>query len=204
MLHLFSKLTNYAVVLFALVATCKVEAQSMNLRCAEHDGPWASTEMLSYLRSERAFLDQSCVRRAIIELGQAKYELAADVLASYLDFVDETETAVDPNTRLRRLLPQKKYPAMGALCEIGRPALPAILGIIKNGDSSELVRENALGALINIYGPDLQVAVESLAQAGRSSSNKNDADRFHDAAWSLSRWCDERTIAACEAAAQQK
>lgn len=70
----------------------------------------------------------------------------------------------------QQITPRVRYPAIGALAQIGKPALPALLEVIKNQDSESLESQNALEALQAVFYPDLQQTVDFLRQQANESA----------------------------------
>lgn len=113
---------------------------------------------------------------AIKVLGELRAVEAAETLVTYIDFFSGDRKAVFQRIRL----PSEKYPAVKALVNIGRPAIPAIIhrlpellaALQDQYDRRGLVLRNCAWVLFEIEGPEarllhLKLALESEKDPGR-------------------------------------
>lgn len=150
--------------------------------CPELQGK-KPANLLAYLDRDRAALSPDCIVYAIRELGAQQYVAAVNTLAMYLDFrMPGTEKKVHDVTIVRIPTLGDKYPAVVALFEIGKPALPSLVHMIGHGATSDLLRNNALEVVLVIHRENMAEAVRALSHASRTSSDSATAIRLWDAA----------------------
>lgn len=75
------------------------------------------------------------VLHAMNTLGQMRATEAVELLVDYMDFPRPSKGLTADSIPL----PDKLYPAVGALIRIGRPSIPPILGALENGRGEERV-----------------------------------------------------------------
>jgi hypothetical protein len=160
----------------------------------------ASPESLvSFLEANPTSEDNAeCFTFAIQKLGEKRYNPAIPALAKLLDFRRPPDEHEKRGYYIRM---RDSYPAVDALFEIGKDALPSVLEVIKTESTSALVRENAVSVWMDINRNETPKAVARLRQ---------EADKASDAAkqnleWALSKaltWCSPTDAAQCKAAAK--
>lgn len=132
--------------------------------------------------------DPKQVIAAIKRLGELKAELAVDDLVSVLTFsqtsAPETATGsgvgIVDGTHLDTL--GEHYPAIDALFEIGKPALPALTTAIATSDSKSLIAKNAAYAVMLIFRDNPRDGVSYLNDQASKSRSKVVAARLRAAA----------------------
>lgn len=161
----------------------------------------ASPESLvSFLEANTPSEDNAeCLTFAIYKLGEMRHEPAIPTLARLLDFrrpPDEHEKR-GSHIRMRGF-----YPAVDALDEIGKSALPSVLEVIEADSSSATARENAVSVWMDIYKYEAPKGVATLRQEFESS---NDATVKRNLKWALSKAvteCNPPDEAQCKTAAK--
>jgi len=92
-----------------------------------------------------------CVTWAIRKLGNENYEPAISALVKLLEFRRPATEREKLGFYLRPQGIWEMYPSVGALPQIGKKALPAILGVISSDSTSATARENAVAVWMEIY-----------------------------------------------------
>ncbi len=125
------------------------------------------------------------VIQAINQLGQMRSIAAIDSLVRLLtlrqDF--EWEKPVDHVVLKRHPISvDGRYPAVGALIQIGKPSLPALAKVIETEEINSLASENAIYAVGIIFRDTPSAAVEYLREAATKASTPEAAKRLSNAA----------------------
>ncbi|HWG59011.1 MAG TPA: hypothetical protein VN661_08190 [Candidatus Acidoferrales bacterium] len=146
-----------------------------------------------------------CVTWAIYGVGDAKYDPAIPALVGLLDF----KPPVLPGLKTWDHLPGSAYPAVEALEDIGRPALPALLAAMKDTKTSAVAQSSAVEAWTEIYGHTLGGSTANAFAALRREINTTSDAKIKTQLEAniqdgLRRWCSEITSehAACVQSAQ--
>lgn len=120
---------------------------------------------------------------AIKRLGEFKAESAIADLVSILTFKQmfyfETPDAIN---EVRSITPASRYPATGALIEIGKPAVPALSNVIERHKSGSVETENSIFAIIVIFQEDVREGVEYLRNSSAKSPSHQASQRLVAAA----------------------
>jgi len=162
---------------------------------------------LEFLQSQTARLDSRCVLYALDQLRAARYAPAIATLIRYLDYILPDEPARlgpagEPITV--RGLKWTLFPAANALAEIGRPAIPQLVDVIANADTSDLIRKNAAETVLAIYSHDMPEGIAVIVRASRASGDPMAALRLMDQARRLASTCGLSNRNECENATLMK
>jgi hypothetical protein len=165
-------------------------------RCAALPPGSRASQAREYLQHDRKGLEPVCVLYAIGLLGSGGSEPEAETLVKYLD----VPPFVDDNAGVPRAVTGKLllFPAVSALLDIGKRAVPSIVGAIGGEAVSEVARKNAIQALQLIYRDDPPAAVSQLVSAGRASSDSGASAKLFEAAREVAGKCDSQASAACQ------
>ena len=188
--------THLAVLAFLFVepSLCFSEASCRELK---HTTP---ERMVEYLQQSTGALSQTCVAYAIDELGSRKHVAAAEILTKYLDF-PRPGTELNGRTNVIVRIPWlgDYYPAVDALFEIGRPAIPSLIRVLGAGGTSDLARRNAVGVVGAVFRDNVVDAVVLLNDANRSAEDPGVAGRLLDAAKQMVKECPGSVQPRCQA-----
>ena len=117
--------------------------------------------------------DPACVNRAFNTLSRDKSSLEA--LIGLLDF----ERSIEKDDGLKGM--SSRYPAIGALMDIGQPAEPLLIKTIKESES-ELIRTNAAHTLGAIHRPCVRALLSKLdREADKSETSAEQQTRLRAA-----------------------
>jgi hypothetical protein len=159
------------------------------------------SELQRFLQQRTSDQDPWCTVVALRTLGHHQVTGAISTLVDYLDFEAPMSEAEKNGIFIQPREPGK-YPAETALFEIGKPALPALLDVIRsNTDSTSLKRANAIDAIMLIFREDNPSGVKLIRQAAESESDAKAAQSLHRAATEAVRGCVPEVKADCIAAA---
>jgi len=141
---------------------------------------------LQYLKGQRAGSDRSCLIYAIKQLGSDGYEPAIKTLIAYLDLREPDPpnygTQDKPFTPRHGQPRGGPYPAVAALFQIGKVAVPQLVEAIADSSLSELVRGNAGDALLAIYRADPIAGITAMVTAAHAMADPAAANRVMDEA----------------------
>jgi hypothetical protein len=190
---------NTMLKLANMVSTCCVLGllatgglSSANAKCSELENKDAP-ELLKYLSGDRAKLAPECILYALENFGERRYEPAAKILISYLDFRRPVELAFS------RPLPAS--PAESGLFLLGRPVVPLILEAMTASDSSDLMRASAANVIYAIHGSTPEVGIAMIKRAGDRAQDPILSQKLLESAVNLARRCHPSNKNACESAA---
>jgi len=187
-----------AITMAALAIVNCARAQSS--LCPEQQG-MKPEQLLKSLEGDRATLKSRCIVNAINQLGEKRYAPAADTLTTYLDFrMPGTENKGHEIFIVRIPALGDKYPAATALFEIGKAASPSLVRAIADSSTPELLRDNAVEVLFDVYRENLADAVSVLNRASRSASDAASSMRLWDAARKEAGKCPSELRPRCEEA----
>lgn len=97
------------------------------------------------------------------------------------------------------------YPAVNALGQIGKNALPAVLGVIKSNSTSRQSLDVAVSVWMTIYRNQGPAGVAMLKQEANKSKDPAAAQRLHLAAFRAAQgWCSPSEKAQCKAVLNSK
>ena len=138
--------TKVAIALLVISATPSFAQQCDSLAAMSR------IDALAYLRHGPDWASHAaCATAAIAKIGEYRYESGIPLLINFLDFKGSSNL----HQKLRREVVEHNglsgYPAADALVRVGRPALPALLDLIKaNGTLREEV-DIATAVWMTIY-----------------------------------------------------
>lgn len=169
----------------------KAQNASNNLQNDSNQRDAEIQEFINVLESDDEKLSSSTKINAIKRLGNAKVKRATALLIKYLDYEDKAEVlrtkpktinGVTVITEQNDLSLSERYPATGALFQIGESALPALVKVIENEEPNSLKSQNALYAVQQIFVEDWLKAVLYLEKAAAESKNPDGSERLQRAA----------------------
>lgn len=127
--------------------------------------------------------DPKQVISAIKRLGELKAESAIDDLVGIITFKQtfsfETPDAVN---EVRPITSFERYPATGALIQIGTPALPALIEVIERHKAGSIQSENSIVAVTMIFRDNLMEGVVYLRNSSAKSPTHRASQRLVTAA----------------------
>jgi hypothetical protein len=135
--------------------------------------------------------DPAKVVDAIQKLGSLRAVEATPDLVGLLTFQRRFawETK-DGSQEIQPITTANRYPAVGALFQIGEPALPALLGVIENSPQDTVESRNATETIMYIFREKCLDGIRFISPpktAGKlSTSHKR---RIRASKWARSRWC---------------
>lgn len=132
--------------------------------------------LLQIVRDERLRTeDPDKVAQAIAALGQLRATAAVEDLIKLITFKrtfpQERGTPEGVVNDIHLITREGRFPAIGALFEIGKPSLPSLVRLIADHDAKSLQSENALVAVRLIFRDQPQAGVQYLKDAGEKSSS---------------------------------
>ena len=145
-------------------------------------------KLLSTLRDKRLReSDPTRLVEAIQQLGRMKAAAAIADLVDLLTFrrTWPWETPGGPIDEIHTITPAGRYPAVGALMEIGKPSVPAVTKVIEEKASDSLEVANALEVVRFIFRERPPAAVEYLQGAAAKAASTETAERLRKAAEKL-------------------
>jgi hypothetical protein len=144
--------------------------------------------------------DPHCVEYALRSLGDAKVQEAIPVLAAYLDFER-------PETEMEKLgmggalgTIGNDFPAVLALTQMGRVALPAVVQVVASGKSSTQAYTNGIYTIMKIFNRGAS-GIQFLTHSAATAKAPDAQSRLSAAAREGVNWCIESERQACESAA---
>lgn len=162
---------------------CRLVTQSTadraNFRYADLVKP--SLTILEHPEKVRA--SSSCLIAAMFNLGRAKDPAAIPILVKWLTWEHKERNTY----RLGTL--SSKYPAIGALYDIGEPTIPALLEVIGARSPSDVVSQNALFVLMSIHRNKPQEGIKRLREASLKRSAKEKVNMEQAANDAAKKWC---------------
>lgn len=183
------------IVLSTLVVLMLADCAHCQTSCPDI-APTSTKELVGFLQRYGREADPECVRKLIVQIGDAKDPSAINVLIAYLDF-RRPDNEMEKKGFFRL---EDKYPAVESLFQIGQPAVPALLSMIASSNASTLSRKNALRALEEIHSEDPSEAITILRKAARSAKKSEEAARLESAANDVMAYCGSHWRAKCAAA----
>jgi predicted Zn-dependent peptidase len=128
--------------------------------------------------------DPDRVRQAILQLGYRGCAAAADDLAALLAFKyrfgwEGTMIGLQPTFTPTR------YPATGALAQIGKASLPSLVKVIEANSPSSLMTRNAIYTVKSIYRDHPDKAESYLREAAEKATKPESQSRLSQAAAAL-------------------
>lgn len=156
---------NQGILLLLLLANGVAWAQD----CPHWRDKSGALQFLLANKAHSTEVDPQCVMTAFASLSDDA--ASAPALVGLLDF--ERSTKSDDFKTLG-----KRYPAIGVLFDIGKPAVPYLIRAIKES-SSEIVRTNAAHTLASIHRPCVRAVMGMLdAEANKSEMTAEQVQRL--------------------------
>jgi hypothetical protein len=128
------------------------------------------------------------VADALTRLGRMKAVEAVSDIIRLLDFKRTFDWEDNPQGFINEIQPitaASRYPAIGALFEIGRPSLGALVEVLATQEPGSVVSENALRTLSLIFREKPGNAIRFLRRAADTASSALRAERLSGAAEKL-------------------
>jgi len=141
--------------------------------------------LISVLRDSRLRQDDpERVIKAIERLRDLKAVAAVDDLIQLIGFSrtfswERTDGSI---LELQPITPGNRYPAVSALFQIGKPALPALVKVIEGFESNSVENQNATYAVQSIFRDNLPEGVKYVREAATQSFTTLMAQRLSTAA----------------------
>lgn len=141
-----------------------------------------------------------CVTWAIHKLGKEHYQPAIPALVKLLDFRR-------PQTQVEIIfggIPRELFPAEEALAQMGKPALPELLGAITADSTSATARERALHLWMEVYRQNDEQP-NGVARLKREEMKANDNSIKQKLRWAVQKalsFCNPPEQTACQEAAR--
>ena len=155
-----------------------------------------AVDTIAFLKNARegSGIADKCVIDGIHKLYHVNSTEAIDVLIGYLDLKRSYSETIQVGSN------SDLYPAVDALFSIGRPAVPALLRVIKGDGYSKQAQENAVRTIMLIYRDEPSRGIRLLVDEGEGSSNSGERTSLREAATFALRWCIGKNRVECEAA----
>jgi len=158
------------------------------------------SQLIQYLKDGKTGTSNpACVEYAIKRLGDAKMVEALPMLASYLVFHR-------PETEREKMgmggaieTPGNDFPAISAISQMGRPALPTLVHVIEEEQSGSQASQNAGYAVVKILNSRLD-AIRFLKRSAAAAKSSQAQQRLSDATQQVLTWCHTTERTACESA----
>jgi len=189
------KLTVMACALYVSLM-CSSAAQE----CAtlQHANPATLVSYLDNIQPNEQNAD--CITVAIKKLTAERSESAIPALTKLLDFRRPLTESEKGGFFRRPMIREELYPAAGALEEIGKKALPAVLDVIK-ASSSAIARENGVVVWMEVYKDDAATGVALLRQEAAGAIDLTAKDNLMLALQKAPTFCGPKDMKRCKAAA---
>jgi HEAT repeat protein len=185
-------------ILFLLLACCLVVQKQVMAEGCPSLAHSPANKLIAFLDDrDKAKADPYCAEFAIIQLGELKDPQATSVLIRYLDFMHPITTAEEHGSLVHLYVP---YPAVSSLVGIGKPAVTQLTETIGLKNTCDLVRDNAVEALMFIYNAAPSEGIAVLKAASAQSKSPEQKGIFDAAAVSAIKWCSAGDKPKCEAA----
>lgn len=137
---------------------------------------------------------------AIKKLGNAEVVRAIPLLIKHLDYEDKEEVlkrepktinGVTMITEYNDLTLSRRYPAVGALMQMRKTPLPALIEVIESEETNSIKSKNASYVVQQIFSDDWSKAVAYLEQAMIESKVPNGSKRLQIASQKIKEEWDE-------------
>jgi hypothetical protein len=189
------------VIILAIASQCILAAAQ---DCAKFTNS-TNDELQQFLQQSPSSEDLSCTISAIRKLGENHVTGAAGTLSKYLDLEQPLTEGEKMGVVHHPRTVARAYPAVNALFDIGEPALPTLLGVLKlNDPPGSLRRSNAIRTIMMILidGPS---SVTLIRNAGRREPDPTAALSLQRAAEEAAQVCvpDEKAKCAVIAAGKE-
>lgn len=151
--------------------------------CADLANKKAET-LLEYLQGDKSRLDRNCALYAIEQLGNDHYAAAIKTLIGYLDYRSPDLPSV--TIQGVKLTPKfawwAPYLAVDALSQIGKAAVPQLIEAVADPSTSDVARDNAGDAVLEIYREDNPEGIAVLARASHTRTDPRESIHLVDQA----------------------
>ena len=188
------------LVLVTMVLITTAAAAAAEPRCQSLAGSDAKKLMQFLKDAQTASSDPQCVEYALRSLGDAKVLEAIPVLAAYLDFER-------PETEMEKLgmggalgTIANDYPAVSALRQMGRAALPVLVQVAGSATSSTQAHKNGIYTIMKIFNRGAS-GIQFLTHSAAIAKSTDAKNRLFAAASEAVTWCTAEEKQACESAA---
>lgn len=128
--------------------------------------------------------DPEQVKQAVARLGEMRCAAAADDLAAALTF-EYRFNWEGTRIRLQPIFTSTRFPATGALAQIGEPALPALAKVIEANPPGSLMTRNATYTVKFIFREAAGRAKEYLTTAAEKATSRQSRSRLRQAVLAL-------------------
>lgn len=190
---MYTMTTKTLIMLFLSVALLALGVKAMrNLKQTNPQNPIQQSsnqevsELLGVLRDEKLRQrEPDRVVEAIRKLGEIKSVAAIDDLVGLLTFKRTFQWESKSDTtiiEIQPITPANRYPAVGALTEIGNAALPALVRVLETHETGSLESQNALFVVGNVFREQPMEAVTYLREAASKSQTPLASERLVTAA----------------------
>ena len=147
----------------------------------------SSAELMELLKGDLQSTTPECIEQAVVRLGDFREASAAAVLVNFLDF----KRPLNEREKLGINMRWERFPAVGALFSIGKPAIPALLATLRSEKITEVARQNAIRAVSTIFRDDPPQGVGELRKAAREAKEPTEAARLRSGAESAAALCSD-------------
>ena len=166
-------------VLLAFVTITSINSLTARAgQCADKRGHQKRKieQLIRVLRDESLrSLEPQRVTEAIIQLGEMRAVEAVPDLTKLLEFKrsfsGEGGQQDDEPLSGRPITTAGRFPAVGSLFQIGKPALPALIKVIETEDGDSLASENAGATIFSILRGQPEKAVEYIRRAAAQAGS---------------------------------
>ena len=181
----FRLITSAIVKLWWGVLIGATAASGAGFDCPQLDGASIQAHV-EYLRGERATLNDACILKALEKLATPRYGPSIKVLVEYLDY-QVPDPPTNKEASMQHTMPWlgTRYTAAKGLLAMGRATIPALVDVIGESTTPELLRKNATQLLVLIHGGETTEGAAVLNRAARSSTVPEVRQRLYDAAREL-------------------
>ena len=128
--------------------------------------------------------DPDRVRQAILQVGYRGCAAAADDLAALLTFKYRFDWE-GTHIRLHPIFTPARYPATGALAQIGKASLPALIKVVEANPPDSLMTRNAIYTVKSIFRDHPEKAENYLTDASEKATKPEGQSRLRQAAAAL-------------------
>ena len=182
------RIISFSCVLAAMQALSVSNAAPREESCTRLAGK-GPEESVRYLAVSRNSSESNCVAYAVHEVGVRDYAAGAEVLVRYLDYAvpmpPDSGTVTD------------KYPAIGALFSIGKPAVAPLRAATSREVVPGIARDNAVLTLMFIYRANPAEAVSLLRNASHNALDNTEEENLLRAARFASDKCPVNLTTQC-------
>ena len=168
------------ISLAKLSGPCRLQAQGQCDLQSEEVAPLIQVLKDKELQKK----DPDRVRQAILQLGYRGCAAATDDLAALLTFKYHFDWE-GTHIRLQPIFTTTRYPATGALAQIGKASLAALIKVIEANPPDSLMTRNAIYTVKSIFREHPEKAEGYLTDAAEKTSVPESKSRLRRAATAL-------------------